>query len=254
MDIRDRSVEAIVLRAKDYRDQDRLLTLVSAQAGPELAIARGARKSGASQAALAQPFSRINVLLSPAKGGVSFVREGRQEESFLPPGGDVTRFAYLSYFSELLLAVWPQGRVAPELYGLTLAACTLLKLDGDLARTARWFELSLLQALGLLPELAVCARCGLSQGQGEGRFYCLSPAQGALLCPSCAGADPAPRLSPGALKTAQALLQAPLTRLTSIRIGRIIGQELEEALDYYLSWQVEQAAPAKKRLLELRDF
>lgn len=250
IDVRDRTVEGVVLKAKDYRDSDRLLTLVT-EDGPEAVIARGARKSSSSLASCSQTFGRISATLSPAKGGVSFLREARLEESFLPPAGDTERFAYLSYVAELLLVAWPPGRSAPELYGLTLAACTLFKLDSDLFRSARFLEVRLLDALGLLPPLARCWSCDRSL-DGCTRFL-LSPALGALLCASCAAkrGEQGYPLSAGAVRYLERLRSVPLNKLSSLCLTASIGAELEAALNGFLDYHLEYAGRARRILKQL---
>ena len=253
VDVRDRTYEAIVLRARDYREQDRLLTVASAEHGPEAVIARGAKKAGSSLSACSQPFSRGTFTLSPAKNGVSFLKEGRQEESYLPAGGDVERFAYLSYFSELLLAGWPENRPEPELYALAQAAFLLVKLDDDMPRTARFFELRLLDALGLLPELDACAACGQELTSLSPRRFILSPERGQLICESCSGVpDPdRPTLSPGSLRIMERLRSAPLSRVSQLRLSQAQDREIEQALAPYLTYHLEYAGRAKAVLKEL---
>ncbi|MBR5430125.1 MAG: DNA repair protein RecO [Firmicutes bacterium] len=253
VDVRDRTYEALVLRARDYREQDRLLRIVSAEAGPETVIARGARKTGHVLTACSQSFCRATLTLSPAKNGVSFLKEGRQEESYLPPGGDVTRFAYLSYCSELLLAGWPEDRPDPALYALARAAFLLLRQDEDAARTARFFEVRLLELLGLLPDLSACAGCGHKPGQDSRRFL-LAPRPGRLLCADCArrNGETGPLFSPGALLALSHLAGDPLPRVAHLRLYQAQQEELEPALAAFLDYHLEYAGRARAILKQLR--
>lgn len=259
VDVRDRTYEALVLRARDWREQDRLLTLVSEDGGPETVISRGAKKPGSTLAACSQPFCRATVTLSPAKNGVSFLKEGRQEESYLPAGGDVERFAYLSYFSELLLAGWPENRPEPGLFALARAAFLMIKLDDELSRTARFFELRFLDQLGLLPPLTACAACGQSPASSDPRRFLLSPAKGQLLCESCArysrATDDAipnpPLLSPGALRYMATLREAPFSKVSRLRLSPALDREIEQALTPYLAYHLDYAGRAKAVLKEL---
>ena len=228
VDVRDRTYQVIVLRARDYREQDRLLTVAAAESGPEAVIARGARKPGHGLAACAQPFCRATVTLSPAKNGVSFLKEGRQEESYLPALGDVERFAYLSYFSELLQASWPENRPEPGLYALARAAFLMVKLGDDLRRTA----------------------CGHARGAGDGRRFRLYTARGQLLCAHCAE-TPGPDLSPGALLAMSRLREAALNRVAQLKLSEAQNAEIERALEPYLSYHLDYAGRAKAVLKEL---
>ena len=57
MDIRDTTIDAIILKARDYKEQDKLLTYFALESGKGVAIARGAAKPGASYAILLSLFA-----------------------------------------------------------------------------------------------------------------------------------------------------------------------------------------------------
>jgi len=248
VDTRNRSIEGIILRSRDYREQDKLLTVVSAEYGPEPVIARGAQKPGGSLRSVAQVYSRAQLLLTPPKGGVSFLQEGVPEESYLALDAGLERFAYAAYCGELLLLAWPQGKPSTRLYSLLMIVLTLLKLDDDPARAARFLELHLLQELGLLPPLDGCNACGCSKGSAA---YVLSPQQGALLCAACAMGEAAPPLSAGALRSMELLLTLPLAKLPSLRLSPAISAEIERCLAYYLNYHLDGAERARRSLRSL---
>lgn len=287
VDVRDRTYQVLVLRARDWREQDRLLNVAGAQRGPEAVIARGAKKPGSILASCAQPFCLATLTLSPGKNGVSFLKEGRQEESYLPSGGDVERFAYLSYFSELLLAGWPENRAEPDLFALARAAFLMIKLGDDHRRTARFFELRFLDHLGLLPELSACASCGQAPNSPHPRRFALSPQKGQLLCEACAevagaasGASPQlrpwpgsvqlgpeataagpapgssprnglPLLSPGALRSLALLRELPLAKISQLKLSPALNREIEQALEPYLNYHLDYAGRARAVMKEL---
>ena len=255
IDVRDRSGEFLVLKSAPYRGQDRLLTLLSPERGVERAVARGAAKPTGSLRAVAQPYTLAALVLSPAKGGLSFLREGQPLRCFLPLDAGLERFAYGAYCCELALSVAQENQPARELFGLLLAAFSLLGLDDDLERTARFFELRLLADQGLLPPLETCQSCGAPLN-GK-RFFLLSPQAGQLLCDDCltAAADSPglPRLSPGAVLTAKRLLELPLERIPALHIGKAIGQELEAALGAYLDYHLEYAPRARRVIRQLQQ-
>lgn len=255
LDIRDQKREALILKSIPYKEQDRLLTLLSPEHGVEKAIARGAAKANSSLRPVAQPYCQVSLLLSPAKGGISFLREGLPLRRFLPLNASFEALAYGAYFSELSLSVAQQEQPAPELYGLLMAAWTLLQLGRDWERTARFFELRLLASQGLLPELGACQLCGGSPENKRGFLLC---PEGQLLCQDCyadLGGDPSlPRLSPGTLRMAQSLLELPLSRIPSLRLSPSQSRELEQALAVYLEHHLEYAPKARKVLRQLSSW
>jgi len=260
LDIRDRSREVLVLKSLPYKEQDRLLTLLSPEQGVERAIARGAAKPGSSLRPIAQPYAQASLLLSPAKGGVSFVREGTPLRCFLSLDAGLERLSYGAYFAELALSVAQPEQPAAGIYALLLAAWTLLQLDEKPERSARFFELRLLEDQGLLPDLLECSACGVGiSGPGAGRRFLLSPSQGQLLCESCLsqlGEETARPLllSPGALQSAQRLLTLPLSRIPSLMLSPQQNRELEQALAAYLDYHLEYAPKARRVLQQIKNY
>lgn len=250
MDIRDITVDAVVLKARDYKEQDKLLTYFALETGKGVAIARGAAKPSGKLRSIAQPFCRVSLTLSPPKGGVAFVSQGLQQNSFIGVGADLSALAYASYISELTDLAVPEHRPSPDFFALLLTVFSLLQMDDDHARTARYFELRLLQELGLLPDLTGCSCCGRSLMGGS---FHLSPRAGGLLCAACGAGEAAPLICAGAVQTMRRLLEAPLVRLPAVRISRTMMEEIEQALAYYLDYHLEYSAKARRILQQLLD-
>ena len=250
MDIRDKTIDAIVLKSKDYKEHDKLLIYYSLEHGKGAAIARGAGKPGGSLRSIAQPFSRVSLTLSPARGGLSYVSQGMPQTSFITLDADLSAIAYASYFSELVDIAIGDHRPSEDLFALLLTVFSLLKLDDDHQRTARFFELRLLAELGLLPQLENCDEC--NRGLTGGSFR-LSPSVGALLCASCGKDDPAPLLCAGSVQTMRQLLLTSLVRLPSIKVNSQLMSEIEIALTYFLDYHVDYTSKAKRVLKQLLD-
>lgn len=251
MDIRNRSLAAIILKAQNYREHDRLLFIASAEAGIERVIARGARKPTSSLCCGSQPFAAVQLLLSPAKNGLSFARECLLEHSYCPLAtSSLSSFAYAAYIADLTLAAWPENKPWPEFFGLLKAALTLLQLDQHHQRTASFFELRLLHLQGWLGDISCCSSC---QAPVIDRCFRLPPADGSLLCEACSTASHGPLLSAGAVRTMQALLTAPLSRITKLHLPLYLATEMERALEYYLAYHLEYSTKAKRILSQLLE-
>jgi DNA repair protein RecO (recombination protein O) len=250
MDIRDTTVDAIVLKVRDYKEYDKLITYFALESGKALAIARGAARPGGSLRSIAQPFCRCRLTLSLSKGSIAYINSAVPTGSFLSLDADLSGIAYCSYIAELADIAMPENRPSAQFFALLLAAFSLIKLDGDHARTARFFEVRLLAELGLLPELGHCSSCSRSL---IGGVFCLSAAKGALLCRSCGRDDAAPSLSAGAVQTIRRLAEAPLTKIASIKINAPLMEEIEAALDCFLHYHLEYNSKAKVILRQLLE-
>lgn len=248
MDERNFTVEGIVLRSRNYKDTDKIVTFFSPDRGKLVALAKGARKTASSLRGAVQPFCRSAFLLAKTKSSMDIITQARQEQGFSVLSTNLERIAYASYIVELTDAALPLGKPATALYPVLLVALSLLDMDDDLPRAARYYELKLLQELGALPDLHCCCCCGRSLTGG--RFY-LSPERGGLLCASCADSDGL-LIGPGAILTMQRLLDTDLGKLTSIKSGRLVAEEMEKALAGYLDYYLEYAVQARSFINRLK--
>ena len=248
MEERSFTVEGIVLRSRNYKDTDKIVTLFSPERGKLVALAKGARKTASSLRGAVQPFCRSSFMLAKTNSSLDIITQARQEQGFSALSADLERIAYASYVAELTDAALPQGKPAAALYPILLVAISLLDMDDDLPRTARYYELKLLQELGALPDLHSCTRCGRSLVGG--RFY-LSPELGGLLCASCSDNNEL-LIGPGAIMTMQRLLDTELTKLPSIKLGRLVAEEMEKSLAHYLDYYLEYAVQARSFIKSLK--
>lgn len=250
MDIRDITVDAIILKSRPYKEQDKLLTYYALEHGKGVAIARGACKSGSKLSGAAQPFCRVLLTLSPPKNGVSYVSQAMPDTSYITLDAQLSAIAYASYIGELADIALPTGKPSRSFFVLLLTVFSLLKMDDDPARTARFFELQLMAELGILPDLSQCEKCG--RGLAGGMFH-LSAKKGALLCASCGESDPSPLICAGTIQTMRRMLEAPVTKIPSIRLNPVIMQEMEAAFSCFLDYHLEYSSNAKKVLKQLLD-
>jgi DNA repair protein RecO (recombination protein O) len=177
---------AIVLRTVDYGDADRVVTLLTRDAGKLSALARGARKSVRRFGAGLGLFGVGEATLSEKPGA-----ELSMLESFFGARGyphlmaDVAKVAHGSYACELVRELSPPRQAEPELFDLLLTLFGLLEAAPPRAETLRVFELRLLDALGLRPQLEQCVACGLQELGAAGDVLDLR--RGGVVCAGCHG-------------------------------------------------------------------
>ncbi len=237
--------EALVLRARDYGESDRILTLLSPELGKISAIAKGVRKQKSSLRGPTQLFCHSRFELAVGKS-MYIARQAETLEAFRPLRESLELIAYASYLAELIDAVTPEGRVAPEMYILLLSGFVLLSLGEDAELSARWLEAQLLKLLGVRPQLDACVECG-QKPQGIG--FILSPELGGLLCSRCSGGRE--ELSAGSVQMLARLMQTEAKRLFTLKPNETMRRELEAALELYLSYHVEKSSRARNLLRQL---
>ncbi len=210
-------LEALVLRQVDYRDADRMVSLLSADRGRlELCVpqARSSRKrfGGLDLYTLAE-FELVE------RRGRERLSSARVLDSWLGIRDSIERLALAAYACEMLLQAVPEEMPAEQVFLLAKAALSSLESEAADAGLGwvRAFELKLLHVLGARPSLRRCVICGDS-GDALARFWSLE--QGGLVLGSCADQCPDARpISAGVLRLLDAALHLPLARQAELCWG-----------------------------------
>ena len=155
------STPAILLRAINYGESDRVVTLIGRTTGRLSALARGARKSQ----------KRFGGGLGLCSVGAAALREraGAElltleqfdlEESYASFATDLARMAHAAYVAELVSKLCAPRQAETEVYDWLHAFLGALDQQGASAVRLRVFELGLLARLGFGPMVDSCAVCG----------------------------------------------------------------------------------------------
>ena len=113
------TTNALVLRGVDYKESDKILTLLTQDLGKLTASARGCRKKGSAIAAGCQLLAWAEVVLYDYQGRWS-VKEAAVERLFQGVRDDIERLALGCYFAEVAELLAVEGESSPELLSLTL--------------------------------------------------------------------------------------------------------------------------------------
>ena len=220
--------QALVLRAVEFGESDRILHLLTPRTGRVTAIAKGAKRSVKRFGGTLDFFNLLDVQRVARRNA----RRARLESTRLVRTFEGLRtrprgFALGCYLLELLDRLAPEGGAPRDLAHLfDFALGTLDALEGREPdpRLRTLVELCALEALGLRPELRRCVRCGKDP---DGPRLGFSIPDGGPVCTGCqgVGAD----LLPVHLGTLRALEQG--LRLGVARSDRLAlsAQALEEA-------------------------
>ncbi|MBR5109808.1 MAG: DNA repair protein RecO [Clostridia bacterium] len=187
--------QAIVLRHADYREHDRMLTLLSPSMGRVEAVCRGCKRPQSPLLAASEWFTLGEYVLYAGRGRLN-VSSCNVAESFFPLRTDYERLKYATYILSVAEAAAQPGDRAVELF--TLLARSLSRLaytDKDAQAVAAAFLLHFSAISGYRPRLSHCVRCGRRMTDDEIRL--MDIAEGGLLCADCQSSlRPARPLSP----------------------------------------------------------
>lgn len=168
-------------------EADRIVTLFSRERGKGHAVAKGVRKPHSKFGARLDFFSRVQLSLHAGRS-LDVITAAHNVTSSWESVIDPQRFAAASYVGEVIDALCEPDLAVEDLYdGVCQFQQGLCDKEMDPELLIAAFDLRLLQALGLTPELDGCARCGTSLGSRPlaGGRAALSAHAGGLLCQSC---------------------------------------------------------------------
>ncbi|MCL2081911.1 MAG: DNA repair protein RecO [Oscillospiraceae bacterium] len=252
------TVHALVVRDVDYKEYDKILTVVTPEEGKISVSARQARRRGNPHAAAAQLLCCSKMLLSEYKDRLT-IKESQVIDCFWPLRQDIGRLSLGAYIAEVAETLMPPASPCPEIFRLTLLALNLLsKNKYPMALVKAAYEMAVLCRAGFTPALDGCSKCGTETL----RSMRIDISAGVLFCPSCALKD-LPTLSPGVLDALFYIRQASarnvykftledseLNNLAEICQAYMIAQTGKKftSLDFYdqlLPMSLRQKAPLK---------
>lgn len=207
-------VKGIVLREKDSKESDKILTVLTSELGKITVVAKGAR-SRRSKVIAATQFLAFSELVLSESHGWQYLTEASTIELFDGVRGDIELLSLGSYFAELVEYVSSDETEAQTLLSLllnALYALGALHRPQELVKAA--FELRLMAEIGFEPLLDSCCACGAD----EPAESVLDLQGGTLLCRTCARNGTFAPLTLGALQACRHVLYGDPKRLYSFSL------------------------------------
>lgn len=152
---------AVILRRRDFRDADRILTVFTPNYGKLELIAKGIRKTTSRKAGHLELFSHSALMVAQGRTW-DIVTEVVGVESYPSIRTDLDKISQASYIGELIDCFSESDDENQPLWELLII--TLQELDAlPVADTSRllqhWFEMHLLSLVGFQPQLFQCLNC-----------------------------------------------------------------------------------------------
>ena len=145
-------VRGLVIRAVDYKESDRILTVLTDRLGKVTVSARGARRKGSRLAPAVQLFAYSEMTLF-AYGGRFRLDEAETLEQFSGLRRDLDSTALASYFAEVLSTEAEEAAPHPDVMRLALNSLYALARGGwELWRVKAAFELRYAALSGYAPD------------------------------------------------------------------------------------------------------
>lgn len=229
----------LVLREVNYKEADKILTVLTDEGGKRTVKAWGCRRKGSRLAASAQLLVYSEMTLFQYRDYFT-MNEAASLEQFWGVRSDVDKLALASYFAETMETVALEERADPGLLSLILNSLYGLdKLNKPLPLIKAAYELKLLSLAGYEPMLDACAVCGAPDPEAP----CLSLTDGVLHCERCregVGNRISMPLSPTALAAMRSVVYGDPKRLFSFSIDAAGMTRMGDACEAFLLTQLER--------------
>lgn len=241
----DYNVEAIVVRVKAFGEADRLVHLLTREAGKVRVVARGARRPKSRFTPAMQLFTHCQVQVYRGRT-LDGVRQVEILESFRALREDLDRMAHAMYACELADEMVLEHQPSEPVFSLLLDLLRVLASPQSApGPPLAAFQLQLLTLAGFRPELGQCVVCG---GPVAGLEVRLSPAEGGILCERCAaGAGRVLLVARGAMEAMRFLQSAGVRRAGVLRLQEGLWEQARRAIEDFVEFRLE-------RRLRSRDF
>jgi len=204
---------AIVLRAVDYKDADKILTVLTTTEGKRTVRARGCRRKGSKIAVQCQHLVYSDMNLFTYKDRLA-LEEAATLQEFRHLREDLFTLSLGIYFAEVVEAVAEEGHADPRLMSLllnSLYAIDTLKKPPELVKAC--FEMRLICLAGYEPVLDGCVLCG-----EEPKYPMLDVDEGVLHCAGCPSEGRSVKLDALALAVMRHATHGDAKRLFSVQI------------------------------------
>lgn len=180
------TIQGIVLRFANYRDHDRMLTLLSPEHGRMDVLARGCRRPKSMLLPASQPFVKGEFVLYRNKDRYSLT-SCHIDDTFYPLRLDPYRLTCASYLLGLCQVAAQPNEEARNLYALLLEGlyCLTYQKNTSPLNLTNSFLLLYAGVIGYKPRMNHCAHCRTSLNLSNGAY--LDVEAGGLVCTSCKG-------------------------------------------------------------------
>ena len=235
--MRELQCDAILLRAVDFGESDRVVHFLTQEEGRLTAMAKGARRSRRRFPGTLDVFNRLRIEgRRKPRAAMAFLTKAVLVDPYLGLRENAARYALASFLTEMLDRMAPEGVPGPEVARLFRFASESLSLieAAEPTPTLRvLLELRAYDALGLRPALGRCVRCGRVPSEETRADHVVSffVPDGGIVCTACGiPLDGLIPLDMGTLRTLEHGLSVPLETLPRLALGRVALTQAERML------------------------
>ncbi len=240
------TVTGLVLRAADKGENDRLITMLTAERGKLIVLGKGVRSLKNPNMAATQQFCYASFVLYKSRGGMYYISESELAESFYGVRSELCSLALASYVTDVADHCSVEESEDVPLLRLTLNTLYAISTSKrPLPHIKAAFELRCASVCGFTPELSACAACGADDAE----MYYLDILGGELFCPDCMASRPADaalddysgewtrplaQISPELLRYMRYTVECDPARILSFTLPEAVSDDFSSVCERYL--------------------
>lgn len=207
--------EGIVIKSRSYGESNKIVTLMTREAGKVAVMARGAKKPTSRLAGITQTFMH-GMFVVQRTSGMGTLQQGEHISSMRNIQTEITATAYASYIVELIDRLVDEGSPQPFAFEVLQQALHAIEEGYDPEAIALFVDWKLLPYTGVQPVLHACASCGQVEGE-----FAFSFSQGGFLCHRCFHLDQyIIRLTPTQLKLIRMFYTVPIEQVGKLDLKK----------------------------------
>lgn len=154
------STEAVILRARDFGEADRLVTLYTLDQGKITAKVRGARRPRSKLGGITLPLTYVDVMLWRGRSSIESLTQAVPRDGFAPLRAELGRLGHANLVAELVDLLTLERVPSPPTFVALLSTINLIAYGERSDMPAYAFALRMLRDAGVLAGLDTCVSCG----------------------------------------------------------------------------------------------
>ncbi len=207
-------VKGIVVKATDFKDSDKLVTIFSAELGLIKARARGVKKDKAKLAFAVQPFAFVEFILTERNGFYTVIN-ATSVDQFFDVTLDFDNYIFMMACLEVVEKTVKENDVQQELFLLLLNSLKQVCYDKTPANLVFVkFMLNSLKILGFAVELEHCSLCGENLPE---KLHAFSFDYNGFVCAKCSNKNDFLELTNGEFAILKNVNQTNLESLMNLK-------------------------------------
>ena len=228
--------KAIVLAHRRLGDADRIVTMITPQQGKVDAVAKGALKPKSKLAGHVEPLTLTEVSLAHGRT-LDIITQAQTQNAYLPIKSDLQKMSTAFYLLELTNRFLVEDVDARQIFELLDISLIRLSHSNNSQFVTRTFEFSLLQIIGVKPELMKCVITG--KNVDAEKAYWSATQGGVVHIDSSGKAFDARPLASRAIRVLRAIEFLSFEEICRIKIDPQLSVVLEDIMFEFIKVQSE---------------